>query len=372
MKKPINNLPVHGGEIERLAREYGFAVEELLDFSANINPAPPPESVLERLKKDVQNIALLTRYPDLELSELRGVLAKHCGVQNSNIVIANGSAALIDATIRAVLPRKCLLPVPAFSEYARALRAFGCQIQQFPLSREQNFVLDVEKFNRELESGEFDFCIINNPHNPTGAMILRQNLEKLIRVAELKNVTVLLDEAFIDYQPDESLTKFADKYTNLIVMRSVTKFFSIPALRVGYAVTDEILAERLNEQISSWSVTTFAANAVCEVFKDEDFSTLVREQNEVEKNRFGLLLREIGLKVYPSSANFLLLELRGKHLNAAILFERLIINHKIIVRNCSSYDNLGDKFLRVAVRTKPENELFIVAVSECLKFHRSS
>lgn len=283
---------------------------DLLDFSANINPAAPPVRVLERLQRDAQDIALLTRYPDTELFELRSAIARHHQVEPANIVIAGGSAALLDAAFRTIAPRRGLLPVPAFSEYYRSLRAFGCDISRFLLLKENDFQLETAELARKLKFTQSDFSIVNNPHNPFGALIERADLEVLARDAAA-GATVLLDEAFIDYQPDESLISLVTQYENLIVLRSVTKFYSILALRVGYAVAHENLARKLNRQIPSWSVITLAANAASEICREPDGAAArqICEQNEIEREWLGEQLTKINFKVYPSIANFLLLEL---------------------------------------------------------------
>lgn len=356
--------PAHGGEIARIARENNFAAEGLIDFSANINPAPPPKKVLRRLAKDAKDVALLTRYPDLRFHELRTILSAHHKIFADNFVIANGSAALIDAALRSIAPKKCLLPVPAFSEYERALAAGKCLKINFPLAAETDFALQTAEFIDALNQFKPEFCIINNPHNPTGALIARAELEKIVEAAARIKTIVLLDEAFIDYAPDESLIPVVSDYENLIVMRSVTKFFSIPALRVGYAVAAPPLAAKMSQQIPSWSVTTLAANAAAEIYREEMFAQKTREQNSVEKEWLKSNLENLGIKVYPSAANFLLLELRNLRTNFADFLRELIIKHKIIVRDCTTYENLkGNNYIRVAVLSRVKNERLVSALA---------
>lgn len=357
--------PAHGGEIERVARENNFAVEDLIDFSANINPAPPPERVLRRLAEDAQNVALLARYPDLRFHELRAVLSAHHKISAENFVFANGSAALIDAALRSVAPKNCLLPVPAFSEYARALAACNSLKINFALEAEKDFVLPTAQFIEALKRIKPQFCIINNPHNPTGAIIARAELEKIVEAAACVKTTVLLDEAFIDYAPDESLIPVISAFENLVVMRSVTKFFSIPALRVGYAVAAPSLAAKMSQQIPSWSVTTLAANAAAEIYRDELFVQKTRQQNSIEKDWLKSNLENLGIKVYPSAANFLLLELRTLKTTFAEFLRELIITHKIIVRDCTTYENLkGKSYIRIAVLSRVKNEQLVSALAK--------
>ncbi len=356
--------PAHGGAIEKIARENHIAVEDLIDFSANINPAPPPKRVLERLSRDAADVALLSRYPDINLQELRFAIASHHNIPENNIIIANGSAALIDAALRAVAAKKCLLPVPAFSEYERALSAFGCLKINFSLSAENDFMLDAEKFIDKLNRQKPPFCIINNPHNPTGALIDRERLIEIVQAAYKTRTTVLLDEAFIDYAPQESMISFVSDYNNLVIMRSVTKFYSIPALRVGYAVAPDFLAKKMCVQIPSWSVTTLAVNAAAEIYKDEVFAEKTRSQNETEREWLQKKLRSLGIKVYPSAANFLLLETNLTKLTFAELLQNLITKYGIVVRDCSTYKPLTkNRFVRIAVRSRAENKKLFSALA---------
>ncbi len=364
----VLSAPAHGGDVAAVAAEFGIAPGELLDFSANINPLGPPAGVLRRLAVDAADVELLMRYPEAELKSLRRALSIHLGIEENQIIIAGGAAALIETIVRAVGRKnpepRCLLPVPAFSEYERALLASDFQIIPFQLEREQNFCLEENKFLEILAKEKPDLCIITNPHNPTGALIKCEALERIARAAEKTETIVLLDEAFIDYAPEESLTQSAKRFKNLIVLRSLTKFYAIPALRVGYAVASAELIEVFKPQISSWSVTSLAANAAEEAVKDTEYAEQTLEINRIEREYLSGALEQAGFRVYPPAANFLFLELPPLPL-AAELRSNLIKNHHIIIRNCSTYSGLdAGKFVRVAVRSRADNELLIKAMSK--------
>lgn len=375
--------PTHGGDVERVAREFNIGVEELLDFSANINPIGAPLAALQRLQRDAGDVRLLMRYPEADLTELRGAISLYAGVDEAAIVIANGAAALIDACVRAVAMRaceksnpstalRCLVPVPAFSEYERALVAADAVNTTFPLRSEGNegdFQIDVDALCRKLEREQPQLLIITNPHNPSGALTSHDALERIINHARGTDTTVLLDEAFIDYVPQSSLTRSITRHDNLIVLRSLTKFFAIPALRVGYAVASSSeIVHAMRMQIPSWSVTTLAANAAAAALADTQYAKQTIAENQVGRESLQIALSSHGVRVHDSAANFLLLELPPDAMPAGELRAKLIREHRIIVRDCSSYEGLTrNKFLRVAVRNETDNARLVAALSAVLE-----
>src|SRR5580765_2058161 len=142
---------------------YGLRPEEIIDFSANINPAGPPSRVMARLAELSGNTELISRYPESDCHSLRETLATYVGLDPECIVVANGSAALMDVVLRALRPKRCLLPVPAFSEYRRGLTAAGCNYTAFVLDPDQDFALDVDALEVAWRQHNCDLCIISNP-----------------------------------------------------------------------------------------------------------------------------------------------------------------------------------------------------------------
>lgn len=363
----LDQRPPHGGDVEAVAARYQLAVAELIDFSANINPLGPPPALLARLRRDAIDVDLLRRYPDAELSELRGAIASQMGVAETSLVIANGAAALIDAAVRAINPSRCLVPVPAFSEYHRALAAVRCAMLKFPLPV-TDLRLDLTALLSALDEQRPCLCIITNPHNPSGGLLAQRELQSFIRRVASLGTIVMLDEAFIDYMPHESLIAFVESVDNLIVLRSLTKFYACPALRVGYAATNAALASLLRAHISSWPVTTLAANAVKEALQDESYGAASHFANERARTLLAADLAETRCHVFASAANFLLLRLPVAAPLSGVVRERLILEHRIVVRDCASYENLnGGQYIRVAVRSEADNKRLVAALRRVLR-----
>jgi threonine-phosphate decarboxylase len=360
MEAPVSAPYLHGGDIDRAARQAGVPPHRILDFSSNINPMGLPPRAAERLAREAQDPHTWTRYPDPECKELRSALSRYAGVSPESIVIAAGADALIHAAVRALRPQRCLIPVPAFSEYERAASAFGCEAIALPL--DPGFRLPAE-LSQVLRAG--DLLILNNPHNPSGVCASRPEMLDYIAAARASGATVLADEAFIDYAPDSAITQ--DAGTGIVAsIRSLTKFFGCPGLRVGYAVAAPDVAAKITAQLPPWPVTTLAANALAEALRDDTYPTHTREQNCHARAALSEELSSLGCRVFPGAANFLLVRLPAG-CNALETRHALLRDHVILVRECDSFSGLeAGRYLRIAVRSENENEHLIDALSHVL------
>ena len=360
---------MHGGNIHHVAKEYGIPPSELLDFSANVNPRGLPPGAAERLAHEASDPALLMQYPDPESLELRQALSRRLDIPIEAIVIGGGAAALIAAGVCAFRPRSCLIPVPAFCEYERTCVASGCSVRRIKLDARADFILDREVLSRILDQmGSHDLLIVNNPHNPSGAFNDSVAMRHLLDAARAAGAAVLIDEAFIEYAAGGEITVEAARRPGVIAVRSLTKFYGCPALRVGYAVASPETARRVAAQLPAWPVTTLALDAMIEALKDAAYARATVEENERERARLSQAFGEHGLHVFPSAANFLLLALPEDCCSSAQLRERLILRHRILVRNCDSFEGLETgHYIRVAVRREPENNRLVEAISESLR-----
>jgi threonine-phosphate decarboxylase len=353
---------LHGGDIERAAQQAGVPADRILDFSSNINPMGLPRRAAERLSRDAQDPHTWTRYPDPESRELRSALSRYAAVPPECIVIAAGADSLIHAAVRALAPNRCVIPLPAFSEYERACRAFDCEAVFLPLSSQFRMPAEVSKL---LRAG--DLLILNNPHNPSGACATQTEMLEHLASACASGAAVLVDEAFIDYVPEAAITRHAAITAGVISIRSLTKFFGCPGMRVGYAVAAPDTVRRIAAQLPPWPVTTLAANAVAEALGDADYPMQAREQNRCARESFSAALSSLGCRVLPGAANFLLLRIPAG-LSASRIRGVLLSEHAILVRECDSLTGLEPGcYLRVAVRREDENRRLVDALSHLLR-----
>ena len=339
-------MTVHGGDVWDL----GIPVSEILDFSANINPRGLPPRAFARLQSDASSRQLLSFYPDRSAASLRQALSRKLDIPPESIVIGPGAESLLAPIIRCLRPRNVLVPVPAFSEYRRV-----CDFTPFRLERAELFRVPVDR----LCSQSADLVLLNNPHNPSGSMLEAHEVRRIADTGPL-----LLDEAFIDYAPHASLVRHAHERQSLIVIRSLTKFYGCPALRIGYAVAHPDMARRVTDMLPTWPVTQLAIDALAEAIADEEYAETSLRENAIERELLSTELRELGLFVFPSAANYLFIELSEP---MPELRSRLIAKHRILIRNCDSYENLEPgRYIRVAVRSSDDNAQLVSALHDIL------
>ncbi len=363
----IEPYPVHGGQLRQIAEQYGVPVSHLLDFSANINPDGPPPAVISTLKEGVDDPSTLVEYPDLQQTELKQAISRYAGVSEQNITVANGFVPLLEAALRVLSIKHCRMPIPAFVEYRKALVRCGVEVSTLGLRPNSGFRYIPE----EIVAGSHAAILLANPQNPSGVCHDAATMRDLVARAAHKNMLVFVDEAFIDYVPDHSITRDTDRFPNLIVFRSVTKFHGIPGLRVAYAVSHSAISLSLAETLPPWPITTLAARGVVAALDDKPYAIRSRAANAERRNDLQRGLTALGLITYPSAANFILFQLPSD-LELITFWERLIVKHHIVVRVCTNYEALPGGYLRAAVRTQQENVQLMEAVAESLTYCRAS
>lgn len=344
----------------QVAEEFAVPVRELLDFSANINPRGLPPRARERLMHDASNARLLSFYPDPSARGLRNILSQRLQVPAEAIVIGPGAESLLSPILRCLQPRRALVPVPAFSEYRRVCEQQNIQFAPFPLNRSELFRTPVDS----VQAAQNDVVFLNNPHNPTGALLEAHEVRRIRERVNHGGANVLLDEAFIDYAPHASLAQDAAARPGLVVLRSLTKFYGCPALRVGYAIAHPNSIQRIVSLLPTWSVTQLALDALTEALLDRDFEAVSLSENSEARAVLAESLSTLGMIVFPSAANYLFVELAPGMPQASKLRVALIVNHRILIRNCDSYAGLTPgRYVRVAVRSTEENRHLVEAMA---------
>ncbi|ACK66932.1 L-threonine-O-3-phosphate decarboxylase [Rippkaea orientalis PCC 8801] len=347
--------PIHGGNIVWAASQVSCPISSILDFSASINPLGPPQGVMAVLSDAISQI---THYPDPDYRQLRRSLADYHHISPDWIIPGNGAAELLTWAGRELAQyQTTYLLVPAFRDYWRALRSFGAQVTSYPFPWDDDpGTLTLTPINPQ-SSG----IIINNPHNPTGKLFSRETLLPLLE----KFALVVIDEAFMDFlAPDaeQSLIALVSDYPNLVVLRSLTKFYSIPGLRLGYAIAHPSRLEQWQGWRDPWSVNSLAARIGEIVIKDQEFQQQTWQWLTPTRNAlFEGLSHLQGLQPFKSSANFLLVKTAISSLQ---LQQELLQKHQILIRDCLSFPELGDRYFRIAVRTDTENERLLEALEQ--------
>jgi len=230
------------------------------------------------------------------------------------------------------------------------------------------FALDVDTLLETLDTYRPAVCVLTNPHNPSGALAARPRMLRVLDGTRRTNTLMVIDEAFMDYAPADTLVAEAAKSEHVVVLRSVTKFYGMPALRVGYAVSSPRMAARIAAQLPPWPVTTLAAGAAAEAIQDHEYARRTLEAIGDQRRWLSQALGTTGVAVYPSAANFLLLRLPATAATSARVRARLITDHGVLVRDCRSFEGLSNgRFIRVAVRRRDENERLVRALESVLE-----
>lgn len=356
--KKRNDRDLHGGNIYLVARELNLKEKDIVDFSSNINPLGPSGNLKRAITRNLDSIQ---RYPDPRYERLRSAVADYHALPAEQVTAGNGATEIIYLLARTLRPARALIAAPAFSEYQRALSLARCQVNYFRLSEKDDFVLDVEKLAREVNKG-YDLLVLCNPNNPTGGYIPPEKIEKICAHAERKGVRVMLDESFIEFVRVHNETETAarvKRFKNLFVIRSMTKFFAMPGLRLGYSLCrDRVINERMLSLKEPWTVNALAEAAACAVLPDQKYREKTVGLVEAERRYLQRSLADLPwLAVYPSEVNFLLARINGG--GTAADLKDALLKKNILIRDASNFRFLDSTFFRIAVRVRSDNRRLV-------------
>lgn len=351
----------HGGNVFAVARLLGVPPEDILDFSASINPLGPPPGVRTAVTAAFDRLA---HYPDSACTELAEALACHHGCEPANVCIGNGSTELIYLLPRLVTGRRALIIAPTFSDYAQALRQAGWEHDYYVLPSDDGFPLSLGAVRNELAKG-YGLLFLCNPGNPTGRLYGKDQVADLLDICRSAGTLLVVDEAFMDFCEEESVKRLVIASGAGVVLRSMTKFYGFPGIRLGYALAASSLTERLVTLRLPWSVNTLAQAAGLAALADGGHA--LRSRACIAEER-AFLMTELaklpGVRVWPGAANYLLARFDGG-MTAAALQERLL-PERILIRDCGNFHGLDGRFFRVAVRSREDNERLLVAVKAAM------
>ncbi|MGD0405996.1 MAG: histidinol-phosphate transaminase [Candidatus Bathyarchaeia archaeon] len=338
----------------------------MFEFSGPINFLGPSPKAVEAVK---QNAKLIRFYPDPNPVEFKSEIAKYVGhgVEEENIILGNGSIELI-YTITEILPRgfKSLIPVPSFSEYEKAALRVGGEAVFVQLP--ENFALETEKIKRAV-TGDTKIMCICNPHSPSGTLYSKETVLDLVDFCHKKDVIFSVDENYIEFAEkgqETTLAGMVKEYENLFVIRSVTKFYGMPGIRLGYGIAAPDLINKLENVRLPWSINGLAGVATLAAFKDTEFIENTKRTIAKERAQFAKNLSEIeGLHVYPSVTNFLLVKILNRKITSTKLKE-LLAKERILIRDCCTFVGLDDSYFRVTVRSAKDNQKLTETIKQTL------
>ncbi len=353
----------HGGNIYAASRKTGFPLSRILDFSASINPLGVPKRAALAMK---DHIGSLRHYPEPYSEGLADCIGKQFGSGNEAIICGNGSTELIYLIPRALRPARVLIPAPTFGEYERACRGSGASVVAgFRLNHERDFDVDPALFIEAMSGGPkgtepYDMAFLCNPNNPTGRLVSKEDVLGIADAAESLSCYLVVDEAFIDFCPEASVVAQVARNPHLIVLRSLTKFYALSGIRLGYGVLHPSVAERIRAYKEPWTVNSLAQCAGVAALEDTAYQRASRETMEREKSFMEAELKKMGIPFVPSAANYYLLRVEHGAASAVAALE----GKGILVRHCANFAGLDETYIRVAVRSRLENERLLKEMGE--------
>lgn len=338
----------HGGNILCLAREAGLAASKILDFSANINPLGPPEWFRSLISAKLSGVA---HYPDPDCTALTRAFCSRWSVSPDEVLFGNGSTEILYLIPRAFGKTQAVVAAPAYADYSLACKLAGVCVKKFILQEDEGFVLDIATLEGFI--GKDDLVFIGRPNNPTGLCVAAEDLKEL--ACRHPETLFIIDEAFADFV-EGSERLISDRPSNVICLGSLTKFYAIPGLRLGFACGRPGFIASLRELMPPWSVNSLAQAVGEAALADRNYEKRSRQYVVTQRDDLKVRLEKIpGLFVYPGEANFLLVGINRGDLDAESLAGRLL-QKGIAIRVCNNFEGLDHRFFRIAVRTGEENE----------------
>lgn len=356
----------HGSDLEAIEKCYHIKKEDIISFSANVNPLGISYQLRSTL---ADNLDAITTYPDREYTALRTCIATYAGTQPENVIVGNGSTELISLFIQTKHPKKALVLGPTYSEYEREIALGGGTTLYYPLKEEHEFHMDVEDFCSHL-SDQLELLVLCNPNNPTSTAITCSQMRRILDACLQYGIFVMVDETYVEFAPEEkdvTSIPLTNYYTNLIILRGTSKFFAAPGLRLGYAVTgNQDLIKAINTRKNPWTINSLAEIAGRLMFPDEEYIRHTRELICGERDRlYNELSTWDSVTVYEASANFILMKIRKPGVTSQDLFDHCI-RKGLMIRDCSTFPFLDDHFVRFCVMLPEQNDRLLEAFREVL------
>ncbi|MEW6584179.1 MAG: threonine-phosphate decarboxylase [Nitrospirota bacterium] len=360
---PIENRD----NIYRLAEELKMAERSIIDFSLLVNPLGVSKKIKAELRK---HLKYLNNYPDPEAGRLRKRLAQYHGVEQNRVVCGNGSTELIHLIVRTLRPGRALIPAPTYEGYERAIHAnqegHECLIQHFSLNRGNGFLIDPSAFIAALTMSEasgsatrkpemrFDMAFLCNPNYPTGRLIKKEDVLRIAEASLAARCYLVVDEAFMDFTPGHSVVEEVMNNPYLIVLRTMTYFYSLAGLRIGYGIFPAAVVGEIERLKEPWTVSYLAQRAAVAALKDKAYRSETYRVISAEKEFLEKKFAKLGIEFYPSDANFYLI--RTAHVGEVT---RYLIERGIFVQDCSRFRGLDGDHLVVAVKSHKENATLV-------------
>ena len=349
----------HGANVEQIANIYNKNPKDIIDFSSNINP-----KIIKGLEIYIlEGLQESRSYPDINYTNLRNNISKYIDIKPEFIIPGNGATEIIYLLMKSIDKRIAIMN-PTFSEYERGARLNNLEVINFSLDESNEFEINLNKIKENID--KFDSLFVCNPNNPNGKV---KNLEKLLEIIVDNNKLLIVDETFMEFVEQEekySLVKYIESYPNLFILKAVTKFFGLPGLRLGYGLaSNKEIIKKIYNYKEPWTINSFADTLSNYIFKDKKY---IKDSKKyyIDERKFMISeLRSINsIQVHDTDTNFILIRLNNK--SAKEIKVELLRRYNILIRDASNFIGLDDRYIRIAIKSRKENEILISGMKKIL------
>lgn len=337
---------------------------DTIHFDTNVNPLGIPETVRTAL---ANNISSVYNYPESYYNNLRTAISEYTGTPDDRLILGSGSVDLIKHLTALITPKKALVIVPGSMGYERVLKAYGCEIEYYHLDESLDYELDLVDFLGKLDSS-FDMLIIGNPNNPTSKKMERSEIEEIAKACDSNGIFLIVDEMyieFIDNESDYTAIPLTEKYHKMTVLRSVTKFFAVPGLRMAYAIMNNPELQKTARMASSESgISSLTAIACSVMFRDKNYIVESKSMMHTERSLVYLAMSTCKtIKLIRPDANFMLMKILKDDITASDVYEHCK-QRGVIIRKCDDITGLSNKYIRFCFMNPKQNDLMVNTILE--------
>lgn len=337
---------------------FGENKENIIDFSININPLGVSDKVLNKINKLLNEVI---SYPEISTNSYIEILASELNIKKHEVIIGNGAIGLLYLFSNALKPNKVMIVNPTFNEYNRAFSLCGSEIINYKVHDFNDFEINIKDLIQNLDTHKPDVLVLCNPNNPTGKYIDDKRIEKILKKLSELNAILFIDESFIDFTYRKGVNYLINKYS-MFILRSMTKFYAIPGLRLGFGIGSSFIIEKLKEYNIPWSVNSISLGIIETLLNDYEYINKTFTWYKNEKDYLYKELKKVDyFKVYESSTNFFLCKLKKGN---SIDLNNYLLKNNIFVRTCEDFIGLDDKFIRLGIRKHNENARLINALKD--------
>lgn len=357
----VKTSNVHGGNVHKASRLLHTSLDQILDFSANINPIGMSAKGMDAVNKALCDVI---HYPDPDMTNLFSIASELWDMPKDYIAFGNGAAELIYAICRLPNIETVYVPAPGFSEYSHGALSCGLPVVEYKLHFDAEtftFSYPLEQMLRDLKQSKHRLVFIGNPNNPCGTL-WKHECGELLEVCKKNGHYLVFDESFVDFLGDAySRRNYVIAYDNVIVVHSLTKFYAVPGLRIGAMMANPMMINFINSQIPSWTVNHLAQIYSETALQDIDYIQETRSVLKEEKEWLYHKLTQIeALCCIEPSVNYILCHLHEQYSLEDIIHN--LYDQSILIRDCSHYTGLGPNWFRIAVKRREQNERLLQAL----------